>query len=173
MEQIIFDCSHILRAAIFFCKTYLAHSIFLKNSLFISPLFHPLNYYICFCYRKNGNHPFFEVILCVTFGFKIGLISHYMVFMNYDKNSLALSFKWLVAGKRHQNFYMKIYPHHPFYHILSLREESPNTGKYGSEKTPYLDIFRAVSIILHSDKVLISVLSDRLFFRIPSNRFFS
>ena len=67
---------------------------------------------------------------------------------------------------------MKIDPHHPFYHILSLREKSPNTGKYGSEKTPYLDIFRAVSIILHSDKVLISVLSDRLFFRVPSNRFF-
>ena len=36
----------------------------------------------------------------------------------------------------------------------SLRENCPNTGKYGQEKTSYLDTFHAVTLKSNSEKML-------------------
>ena len=34
----------------------------------------------------------------------------------------------------------------PYFPVFGLNTEVPNTGKYGPEKTPYLDTFHAVNV---------------------------
>ena len=60
--------------------------------------------------------------------------------MNFKKTTLAIgSFIVNLEGKSKLNYYLV--------HMKeSLRENCPNTGKYGPEKSPYLDTFHAVYV---------------------------
>ena len=50
--------------------------------------------------------------------------------------------------------------------IHSLREKCPNTGKYGREKTPYLDTFQAV---IRYNSVVIPITNLQFFLKNPDS----